>query len=134
MPRPSILSAGDCIVSWLPLYHDMGFMTSLHMALARGVHSVLIEPLDWVSKPVLYLDAVSRFRATLGWHPNFAFAFMADSLDLSRDFSGRHRPVLAAGADELLRADDQAEPGPVRRGLRRFRSGTGRVPGLLRDG
>lgn len=72
------LSTRDSIVSWLPLYHDMGFITSLQMPLARGVHATMIQPIDWVTNPALYLEAVSRFGGTLGWHPNFAFAFMAD--------------------------------------------------------
>ncbi len=67
----------DVIVNWLPLYHDMGFFTSLHLALAYGVHSVLLNPIDWVSQPAAYLQAVARHRGTLSWHPNFAYNFMA---------------------------------------------------------
>ena len=68
----------DRILGWLPLYHDMGFMTSVNMALACGVHSLMLQPLDWVADPVMYLRAASTHRATLGWHPNFAFSLMAD--------------------------------------------------------
>lgn len=67
----------DCIVSWLPLYHDMGFIACLNMPLAYGVHTVMIDPVDWVTDPALYLQAVSDYRGTLSWHPNFAYAFMA---------------------------------------------------------
>lgn len=81
----------DRILSWLPLYHDMGFIACLNMPLAFGVHTVMIDPIDWVSNPGLFLQAASRYRATLSWHPNFAFAFMAqrvresdiENLDLS---------------------------------------------------
>ncbi|MBI4911758.1 MAG: AMP-binding protein [Acidobacteria bacterium] len=72
------LDAQDCIVSWLPLYHDMGFVAALNLPLAWGVPVVMLNPLDWVANPALYLQAVSRYRGTLGWHPNFAYAFMAD--------------------------------------------------------
>jgi fatty-acyl-CoA synthase len=68
----------DRILGWLPLYHDMGFMTSVNMALACGVHSLMMQPLDWVADPVMYVRAASIHRATLGWHPNFAFSLMAD--------------------------------------------------------
>lgn len=71
------LEAADCILSWLPLYHDMGFIACLNMPLAYGVHTVMIDPIDWVTNPAIYLRAVSKYRATLSWHPNFAFAFMA---------------------------------------------------------
>lgn len=71
------LSDEDCIVSWLPLYHDMGFIACLNMPLAYGVHTVMIDPIDWVSNPAIYLQNVSEHRGTLSWHPNFAYAFMA---------------------------------------------------------
>ncbi|MBW3541924.1 MAG: AMP-binding protein [Planctomycetes bacterium] len=71
------LSDRDTIVSWLPLYHDMGFIACLNMPLASGVHCVMLQPLDWVARPGLYLQAVSRYHGTLSWHPNFAFSFMA---------------------------------------------------------
>jgi len=67
----------DVVVSWLPLYHDMGFVTALHMPLAFGVHSVMLSPTEWVADPASYLRAVSDHAGTVGWHPNFAFAFMA---------------------------------------------------------
>lgn len=71
------LSDQDCVVSWLPLYHDMGFIASLTLPLAYGVHTVMIDPIDWVSNPAIYLRKVSEHRGTLSWHPNFAYAFMA---------------------------------------------------------
>lgn len=72
------LSDEDCIVSWLPLYHDMGFIACLNMPLAYGIHTVMIDPIDWVSNPAIYLQKVSEHRGTLSWHPNFAYAFMAN--------------------------------------------------------
>jgi acyl-CoA synthetase (AMP-forming)/AMP-acid ligase II len=78
--RAIALHPGDCIVSWLPLYHDMGFITSLHLPLMYGVHSVMMAPADWVAAPSAYLHAVSRYRGTLSWHPNFAYRLMADRI------------------------------------------------------
>ena len=71
------LTREDRIVSWLPLYHDMGFMTALNMALVAGVHSIMMQPTDWVSDPGIFFRAISCNRATLAWNPNFAYAFMA---------------------------------------------------------
>jgi fatty-acyl-CoA synthase len=70
-------AAGDRIVGWLPLYHDMGFVTSLHLALATGVHSILVDTLDWLSSPVTLPRLVAEHRATLTWQPNFALAYLA---------------------------------------------------------
>ena len=71
------LSRDDVILSWLPLYHDMGFIACLNMPLALGVHTVMLEPVDWVSDPSRFPLAASRYQATLSWNPNFAYAFMA---------------------------------------------------------
>ena len=71
------LSEADRIVSWLPLYHDMGFIACLNMPLLFGVHTIVLDPIDWVTSPAALLQAVTRFGATLSWNPNFAYAFMA---------------------------------------------------------
>lgn len=67
----------DVIVSWLPLYHDMGFITCLNLPLAFGAHTIMIDPIAWVTRPATFLQAASDYHATLAWNPNFAYAFMA---------------------------------------------------------
>jgi acyl-CoA synthetase (AMP-forming)/AMP-acid ligase II len=67
------LSAEDAGVSWLPLYHDMGLVG---MALgpiycARPVF--LLTPQAFVKRPVEWLRAISRYRATISFAPNFAY-------------------------------------------------------------
>jgi acyl-CoA synthetase (AMP-forming)/AMP-acid ligase II len=104
--------AGDCVVSWLPLYHDMGFMTALNMPLAAGVPVAMLEPIDWVARPGAYFEAVHRHRATLGWHPNFAYAFLArrvrDSalegvrLDSLRGLANCSEPVTHAAQQAFM--------------------------------
>jgi fatty-acyl-CoA synthase len=64
----------DSIASWLPLYHDMGFIACFMMSLIRGTHLVAIDPFEWVVRPSLLLDAIERHRATFCWLPNFAFS------------------------------------------------------------
>lgn len=81
------LSDADVIVSWLPLYHDMGFIACLNMPLAYGVHTVMIDPIAWVTRPSSFLRAASEYGATLAWNPNFAYAFMAQRVP-SRDLDG----------------------------------------------
>jgi fatty-acyl-CoA synthase len=71
------LSESDRIASWLPLYHDMGFIACFVNALWQGVPVVWLSPFEWVANPALLLDAITQHRATLAWLPNFAFAFLA---------------------------------------------------------
>jgi acyl-CoA synthetase (AMP-forming)/AMP-acid ligase II len=72
------LSPDDKVVSWLPLYHDMGMIAAFQMPLALGVPIVQLDPFQWVTAPVLLLQAISEERGTLTWLPNFAFNLLAD--------------------------------------------------------
>jgi fatty-acyl-CoA synthase len=71
------LSREDVIVSWLPLYHDMGLIAGFLMPVLEGVPLVLMSPFDWVKAPFRLMQAVSRYRGTLSWLPNFAYNFCA---------------------------------------------------------
>jgi len=72
------LSLDDKIVSWLPLYHDMGMIAAFQMPLALGITLVQLDPFQWVTAPVLLLQAISEERSTITWLPNFAFNLLAD--------------------------------------------------------
>ncbi len=72
------LDSTDCFASWLPLYHDMGLMTSFLLPMAAGLPMVIQSPDDWVVRPVSYLQLVTRFKATRSWLPNFAFSFLSN--------------------------------------------------------
>ncbi len=71
------LNTDDVIVSWLPLYHDMGLIAAFVMPILRRVPLVLMSPFDWVRAPARLLHAITRYRGTLCWLPNFAYTFMA---------------------------------------------------------
>lgn len=70
----------DRVVSWLPLYHDMGLIAAFYMPLTLGIPVIQLDPLEWVRAPVILLEAISRERATLAWLPNFAYNLMADRI------------------------------------------------------
>jgi fatty-acyl-CoA synthase len=74
------LSEADRIVSWLPLYHDMGLIAAFHLPLACGIPTVQIDPFEWIAAPALYLDALWRELGTLGWLPNFAYNLMTSRI------------------------------------------------------
>lgn len=67
------LTTTDVIVSWLPLYHDMGLIAGFLLPIIQGVPLVLMSPFDWVSHPALLLRAIDEHQATLCWLPNFAY-------------------------------------------------------------
>jgi acyl-CoA synthetase (AMP-forming)/AMP-acid ligase II len=74
------ISPEDKVVSWLPLYHDMGLIAALHLPLALGIPTIQLDPFEWVLDPSMLLQAVSAERATISWLPNFAFSMMADKI------------------------------------------------------
>ena len=67
------LSENDIIVSWLPLYHDMGLIAGFLLPIIQGIPLVLMSPFDWVSRPAMLLRAIDKHQATLCWLPNFAY-------------------------------------------------------------
>jgi len=71
------LAPDDVVVSWLPLYHDMGLIAGFLMPLLTRTPLVLMSPLDWVREPGMLLRAVDTYRGTLTWLPNFAYSFLA---------------------------------------------------------
>jgi acyl-CoA synthetase (AMP-forming)/AMP-acid ligase II len=64
--------SGARIVSWLPLYHDMGLMTSFLMPIWLGIPIVSIDPFEWTANPSLFFEGIEAYKATHGWVPNFA--------------------------------------------------------------
>lgn len=74
------LTESDVIVSWLPLYHDMGLIAGFLLPILSGVHLVLMSPFDWVRAPYKLMKSVSKYRGTLSWLPNFAYNFCAQKI------------------------------------------------------
>jgi acyl-CoA synthetase (AMP-forming)/AMP-acid ligase II len=77
------LSMDDVIVSWLPLYHDMGLIAGFIMPALNRVPLVLMSPFDWVRSPVKLMQAVSQYHGTLTWLPNFAYHFCSQKIRTS---------------------------------------------------
>lgn len=100
----------DVIVSWLPLYHDMGLIAGFVMPIVSGTRLVLMSPFEWVKQPGMLPDAISQYHATLCWLPNFAYNLIArtfrpkDGLDLSswRAAINCSEPVYAESHQMLL--------------------------------
>jgi acyl-CoA synthetase (AMP-forming)/AMP-acid ligase II len=81
------LTDADVFVSWLPLYHDMGLIACWLMPILMGYPLVLMSPFDWIRAPYRLLQAVSKYKGTLSWLPNFAYNFCAQKVR-DRDLDG----------------------------------------------
>ena len=74
------LDDGDVIVSWLPLYHDMGLIAGFLMPILSGIPLVLMSPFDWVRAPYKLMHSVSKYHGTITWLPNFSYNFCAQKI------------------------------------------------------
>jgi len=66
-------SAHSVGVIWLPPYHDMGLVGCILQPLYLGFPVVLMSPLHFLQRPLRWLTAISRYRATVTAGPNFAY-------------------------------------------------------------
>ncbi|MFE8945341.1 amino acid adenylation domain-containing protein [Streptomyces sp. NPDC007856] len=108
------VTEGDRIVSWLPLFHDLGLIGNILLSLYKGIPAVFMPPAAFVRSPVRWLDAISRYRGTISMAPNFAFdmcvekvpARLRERLDLSswRLAVNGAEPVRAATLDRFTEA------------------------------
>ena len=73
----------DVFVSWLPLYHDMGLIGAWLGSLYYALPLVLMSPLAFLARPVRWLRAVHRYRATVSGGPNFAYELCRRRIDES---------------------------------------------------
>jgi len=101
-------------VIWLPPYHDMGLIGGILQPLYVGFPVVLMSPLSFLKKPLRWLQAISRYRATTSGGPNFAYELCVrkitpeqrERLDLSSwdlAFNGAE-PVQAATLERFTKA------------------------------
>jgi len=60
-------------VGWLPLHHDMGLIGSVLQPLYIGFPFILMSPMSFLQRPIRWLEAISKYRATTSGGPNFAY-------------------------------------------------------------
>ena len=77
------------VVGWLPMFHDMGLIGNILQPLFLGVPCTLMPPATVLQKPLRWLEAISRYRATTSGGPNFIYELCV----------ARIRPEQAAGLD-----------------------------------
>jgi thioester reductase-like protein len=63
------------VVSWLPQYHDMGLIGCYLYPALRGGTTYGFSPTDFIQRPVLWFETISKYRATSTAAPNFAFDY-----------------------------------------------------------
>jgi acyl-CoA synthetase (AMP-forming)/AMP-acid ligase II len=68
------MAGGDVrVASWLPLYHDMGLLAGFLLPLIGGAHISMVDPFEWIARPVSLFDMIEHDACNMCWLPNFAF-------------------------------------------------------------
>ena len=70
----------DVLVSWLPLYHDMGLVGLLSLAMSTGTRLVLGAPQDFLASPARWMRWMSRYGGTATAGPNFSYVLATRAL------------------------------------------------------
>ncbi|GAA3196399.1 hypothetical protein GCM10020255_098680 [Rhodococcus baikonurensis] len=70
----------DVMVSWLPLFHDMGMVGFLTVPMQVGAEVISITPMDFLRTPVLWAELMGKYGGTVTAAPNFAYSsWLVDS-------------------------------------------------------
>ncbi|SDF23020.1 thioester reductase domain-containing protein [Terriglobus roseus] len=63
------------VVSWLPQYHDMGLIGCYLYPALRGGTTYGFASMDFIQRPALWFETMSKYRATSTAAPNFAYDY-----------------------------------------------------------
>lgn len=104
----------DVMISWVPMFHDMGMVGCLLGSIVSGIELVAITPAEFLGYPGLWPALMSKYRGTITAAPNFAYSLMArqlaaaepGSLDLSamRTLGNGGEPIDPGTIDRLFKA------------------------------
>ncbi|MCP2259013.1 AMP-binding enzyme [Streptoalloteichus tenebrarius] len=75
----------DVVVSWLPLFHDMGMVGCLTAPMVFGLELVKATPADFLGRPLLWMELISEYGGTVTAGPNFAYAVAGRKLAKAPD-------------------------------------------------
>ncbi len=98
----------DVLVSWLPLFHDMGMVGFLTLPMVLGAELVKVTPADFMAAPLLWPELISRYGGTVTAAPNFAYAM------LGRRLAGAEGPFDLRSLRFALNGAEPIEPAAAR--------------------
>jgi fatty acid CoA ligase FadD28 len=103
------------VVSWLPLYHDMGLMLGIVTPILAGVPTLLTSPTGFLRRPARWMQLLGRHGCTISAAPNFAYEFAA-SRTSDDDMAG----LDLGGVHTILNGAERVQPATLKRFADRF--------------
>ncbi|MGV0715971.1 AMP-binding protein [Mycolicibacterium sp. XJ662] len=106
---------GTTVVSWLPLYHDMGLLLGLCVPILGGLHTVLMSPMSFLQSPARWMQLMASHTNVMSSAPNFAFE-LAVRRTTDQDLEGYDLGNVLG----LLSGSERVHPATLRRFTDRF--------------
>jgi fatty-acyl-CoA synthase len=95
------LSLAEVMVSWLPLYHDMGLVGFLSIPMTRGVQLVQAAPQDFLAHPGNWMQWISDWGGTATAGPNFSWVLATRALKRAKDLDLSTLTLALSGAEPV---------------------------------
>lgn len=70
----------SCLITWLPVFHDMGLIFGILLPFYRGIPCYLMPPMAFLQHPIRWLKAISKYGGTHTAAPNFAYKRCIDKI------------------------------------------------------
>jgi acyl-CoA synthetase (AMP-forming)/AMP-acid ligase II len=107
--RVTEYSDDSVILTWTPLFHDMGLLIGVFLTPMFGTPSILMPTIQFMQNPLHWLLAIQKFKATASGGPNFAYELCVNKIPLEKceglDLSSWK---IAYNSAEPVRAETQA--------------------------
>lgn len=91
----------DHIVSWLPLYHDMGLIGALLVPATLGASLTLLSPQSFLGRPASWMELVSAQGGTVTAAPNFAYALATRAMRRGANLNLEQLRLALCGAEPI---------------------------------
>ena len=91
----------DVLVSWLPLYHDMGLVGCLAIPMTKGIHLVQAAPQDFLAHPGNWMQWISDWGGTATAGPNFSWVLATRALRRMRGIDLSTLTLALSGAEPV---------------------------------
>jgi fatty acid CoA ligase FadD28 len=114
-PEGGVPPAGMTVMSWLPLYHDMGLLLGIIMPILAGVPTLLTSPVGFLQRPARWMHLMARNRCTISAGPNFAYE-LAVRKTSDDDMAG----LDLGRVHTILNGSERVQPATLKRFADRF--------------
>ncbi len=103
------------VVSWLPLYRDMGLLIGVIMPILAGLNSLLSSPVGFLQRPARWMQLLARNGCTISAGPNFAYEVAVRKMS-DDDVAG----LDLGSVYTILNGSERVQPATIQRFTKRF--------------